>query len=428
MIDYEGTNRQVTKNSDPELFHALLGGSPGNLGVVTHFTLKVHLDRDYAGSYGFKSLYWYTPETLNRLTDIAVEMAEDEDLPRNYDYIINITSSSNELHQFHPVIEEQSRREHPELWGENDSRGPRMITVYAQWVPFSPDDKPDLAWFERIAQDNVYNLSAVQKPMSELCQDWLFRHEREFFKPFVKCTRSTNSRTLSTDGFARFFTERCDAVMKPQQNRCWLSAQIQVQGGKNSKHLRNADNGTSYSWRDSTMIIAFDVFHDPDRRDAAVEYQRALTAGSLGPKGKFSTHDRRPLWGSFGSFDLHKNWSYYYDSRDKYERIGRVRARMDPEGTLTPNTFCAQRVLPDTPKVSAIQTQLPQLQQAIRQLRPRPARPAAPARSPSTTRRTIAGALLRYGKQAAGARPSGILKAGTTSMAGRRPRRFRASA
>lgn len=42
----------------------LLGGSPGNLGVLTYFTLKVHRDVDYEGSKGMKALYLYDSNTL----------------------------------------------------------------------------------------------------------------------------------------------------------------------------------------------------------------------------------------------------------------------------------------------------------------------------------------------------------------------------
>lgn len=46
ITDYEGNAKEITKAADPELFFAFLGGRPGNLGVLTHFTIEVHGDSD----------------------------------------------------------------------------------------------------------------------------------------------------------------------------------------------------------------------------------------------------------------------------------------------------------------------------------------------------------------------------------------------
>jgi hypothetical protein len=344
VVDHEGNFKEVTRDSDKELFYAILGGSPGNLCVITHFTINVYLDQDYPGSRGLKSLYWYNPETLKRLLDILVEMSDNENFPRNYDYCVSVLSSSNKLLDFFPELDGKMREEHPDIYGEDGVPfWPRIIIVYAQWVPFAKTDVCDMGWFDRIREDSLFDLPVKEKPMSELAGDWLFRNVREFDRPYVKSTHLTNSKTLGADGWASWVTGRIDAIVKPEKNQCWLSAQLQCFGGKNSKFTTNSNNGTSYSWRDSTVCCTLDCFYGPGQKTTAEDWHKINDEEGIGPNGKFSKQDRRVLWGSYGSYDLDASWSYYYDDRAKYDRLRKARSAADPDGVLTPNTFCVAR-------------------------------------------------------------------------------------
>jgi hypothetical protein len=81
------------------------------------------------------------------------------------------------------------KEEHPEIFGKDGNPvWSRMIVVYAQWVPFSKDDKPDMSWFEG---------GVETKPMSELTAMCIFRNTREFDLPYVNRTYLTNSTNLS---------------------------------------------------------------------------------------------------------------------------------------------------------------------------------------------------------------------------------------
>ncbi|KAF3905649.1 hypothetical protein ABW21_db0205251 [Orbilia brochopaga] len=346
IIDANGVPKTVTKESDADLFYALLGGSPGNLGIITHFTIKVHRDQDYPGARGLKSLYWYNPKTLNRLLDILAEMADSDDFPRNYDFCVSVLSSSNKLLDWFTEggLDEKMREEHPEIYGDDGlPLWPRAIIVYAQWVPFNKEDTPDMSWFDRIGEGSIFDLPPETKPMSQLTKQWIFTNIREFDKPYVKSTHLTNSRTLGKDGWAEWMTNRIDSLVRPDANKLWLSAQLQYFGGRYSQFTNNADNGTSFSWRDSSVCVTADAFYGPESYQLALDWHAKNESEGIGPNGKFSKDDRRVHWGSFGEYDLSKVWGSYYDSREKYERISAVRARADPDGTLTPNTFSVPR-------------------------------------------------------------------------------------
>ncbi|MCJ1459429.1 hypothetical protein MMC28_009807 [Mycoblastus sanguinarius] len=345
IVDHEGNSKDIAKATDPELFYAFLGGSPGNLGVLTHFTIEVHRDSDYQGSRGLKALHWYNPTTLNRLLDILVEMSDDENFPRNYDLCISVLSSSFPLLDLWPELDGKMREEHPEIYGKDGTPfWPRTIIVYAQWVPFDKNDVCDMAWFDRLGKDSISIGGVRQKPMSELTSEWIFRNVREFDHPYVKRTYLTKSTTLGKDGWASWVTKRIDALVKPEANRCWLSAQLQCFGGKNSQFVTNADNGTSYSWRDSTLVCTLDCFHESNTKVRAEDWEKVNDEEGIGPNGKFSKQDRRVLWGSYGSFDLDESWSYYYEDRPKYQRLQKARQAADPDGIFTPNPFCVKRL------------------------------------------------------------------------------------
>lgn len=179
--------------------------------------------------------------------------------------------------------------------------------------------------------------------MSELTADWIFRNVREFQQPYVKRCYVTNSRSLTKDGWPDWVSNRIDAIVKPEKNRCWTSTQLQYFGGRNSAVSQNAGNGTAYSWRDVTIGATMDCFHLPETKDRAEDWQKVNDAEAVGPKGIFSKEDRRWLWGSYGAWDLNSVWNCYYEDKEKYERLQQVRKRVDPHGIFTPNSFSVKR-------------------------------------------------------------------------------------
>ena len=348
VIDSDGKELEVTKdNEHSDLFYAILGGSPGNFGVLTHFTLEVHRDEDYQGSLGLKAMYLYDRHQVERLMGKVAEMADNPDFPRNYDLCVSVLSSNFPLGQLMwPGLDQSMKHEMPSVFGEDKVLGwPKVIVVYAQWVPFGPGDKPDMKWFDDLGHGaiNKFSGGVMHKPMSYLTRQWLFVNVREFDLPYVKRTCLTKSTTLGKDNWAPWIASRMDEIVKPWTNKCWLSCQVQCYGGKNAMFTKNAGNGTSYSWRDSTVVQTMDCFHWSAVKQTAEDWQKENDQTGIGPGGIFSKEDRRVLWGSFGEFDLDKVWNTYHEDEAKYKRLMEVRKKADPDGMFTPNSFAVKR-------------------------------------------------------------------------------------
>lgn len=348
VVDHAGKPQEVTRNGSPELFYALLGGSPGNLGVITHFTLQVERDSNYQGARGLKSIHLYKPETLKGLLGMLVEMSDCQDFQRNYDLCISVVSEANKLTDLVPEAGDLMRKHHPEMFKDTPDgpqEWPAMIVVFSQWVPFSPHDAWDEAkpWFDRILKFSGMADPVVQKSMSKLTGDWIVQSLREFEHPYIKRTYSTNSTTLAKDGWVDWVTGRVNTLVGPKDNFCYLSAQFQCFGGKHSQFFAKANNGTSYSWRDSTIVCTMDSFYADGGKANSEKWQKINDEEGIGLHGKFSKQDRRVLWGSYGEFDMDKVWNCYYEDQAKYDRLRKARRAADPDGVFTPNTFCVKR-------------------------------------------------------------------------------------
>lgn len=386
MIGHDGVVQNVTKSSNPELFYCILGGSPGNFGVITHYTVEVYRGKSYLGSvagpngfkgpHGLKGLFIYNKDVLTDLLTKLAKMSDEGTAPRGFDLCVSVLSTDFPVTMLFPSLKNDT------LWQKIQNKiktaladdvldilngeFPAIVVLYAQWCPTSKGDKYDADvdnWFQQFRnlgkawKNHTLLINEFDESMADMTSNWIFPKRREFDLPYVKRTYATKSTTLQKDGWAEAVAGRLDLIYNPHQkidnnqgdteyevyDHCKLSVQIQCFGGENSRFYQNRDNGTSYSWRDSTVVQTLDCFHDPGAKykEYADNWQKANDALMIGPSSVFSKHDRRVLWGSWGDWDMRKPevWKAYYEDADKYQRLGRGRAKADPDGTFTPNVF-----------------------------------------------------------------------------------------
>lgn len=350
---------QTIDKSKPDVFFALLGGSPGNFGVLTHVQMKVHKDKAYEGSYGVKIFHAYTPDKSKKLLNILTEIAEESftrQMPNNYDWCFNFLSPKAKTPVWFPELDpEEFRSQNGESqWDEffdpqlHELKIPAIV-VYAQWVKLKPSDKRDVRWFDRVAEGGIIIGEHKAANMSEIANLWLMNGDREYDLAYVKRTYTTNSVSLSMDRWPEWMTSHFNKLLlvPKREPDVFLVSQIQCSGGalrQKAEEAKKSGTGImSYSWReDSTLTMTCDAFYKTGYEQAAKDWQRE-TDTMIGPNGTFAKQDRRLLWGSFGDTDMRNVWRHYYETEKMYNDLRATRKKVDPEGIFTPNDFCVPR-------------------------------------------------------------------------------------
>jgi hypothetical protein len=126
-------------------------------------------------------------------------------------------------------------------------------------------------------------------------------------------------------------------------NKFKVTCQFQPVGGQHSNYhnLGKNEKGediSSYSWRrDSTYCTVIDCFHVEEEKEQARAWQEVMEA--LHAK-MFESPERRLLWGSFGDMNMDRVWDRYYETREKYDNLVRIKDAVDPHGVFSANSFC----------------------------------------------------------------------------------------
>jgi len=233
-----------------------------------------------------------------------------------------------------------------------------IIVVFAEWANLEGPNQSDaaaLAWFDRMRDTGLWlptsglkgwGPESKKKGMPFMTSKWVFPIKREYNMPYEKRTYATNATNLDTSGWVDFTKRQIRDMIFKHRKGCRVAVQIQHYGGTHSRFRTQANDQSSYSWRDSSVVLVMDAFYRHERaHQIAKEWQAVNDTFYKGPAGNFSPNqDRRVFWGSYETdgtdeMDLCKYWHYYHEDAAKWDRLVSIKARVDPDNVLSPNPF-----------------------------------------------------------------------------------------
>lgn len=335
-----------TQHND-DLYYAVLGGGKGgDFGIVTHWEFSPLRDADYPNAACYTFLWFCFEDTMEaavrRMEELSKLCADGTTVPSDYEFMLTITG-----YGWMDVLSDPIKRELEKLgWGDPSLPMPPLIQM---WMCFTNKEgaskKFDDQWFESfidVCGDPLAAVRLMGPHVSEgLAQHFIMKSEREMEYPFVKRFRVTMDLP---DGFAKTYTERMHKIMSWDTTFCQhLVSQMQIYAG--GAVAENGKTGiTSYSWREQAFAMGHDSFYStewfcPDEREKAEKWQVENDEVFIGEKGAYADADMRMFAYTFGDRVLEHVWQCMYDSREKYDRLRKIKGKLDPDGLFSPDQF-----------------------------------------------------------------------------------------
>jgi hypothetical protein len=232
----------IGKEND-DLFWAVMGGSPGNYGVLTHLQMRPLHDDKYPDSRAMRVFTPYTKEKMDKLLQVMTEMSDDPDFPRNFDYCLNLQTDIENSFYFKRGFEvkwvledgrwvkegqtltrdEEMLLYHPEQytdgvpWAEEGQLAiPKiivpMIAIYLSWTNVEGDKEcfgsEERKWFEKVrcaAEPGVLDAPKIQANGSAKMEELLglltalLPESHPYFNPEAKTNYESHIDTLRYD-------------------------------------------------------------------------------------------------------------------------------------------------------------------------------------------------------------------------------------
>lgn len=395
MIDYllrfdiilpDGAKRTVARDSkdpgDGDLWFAVLGGSPGNFGVVTSITVKYLKDEDYPKARCFKAAWFFRAEALQELVQIVNEINDDPN--SDPDFGLSVMALGAEYDEetrwwslLPETFDEKMMKKYPQLVGKDGFHWVvPTIVVYGAWTNSKGPSQPDgdvTKVFDRFREvggmlpsglvDKLFPSDGMQDgehpmPISQIMKSLTFENPREFNMSAKKLawfgknthTMSQKRKELGDLTFAEWLAKKVSELESVKGVFEFWSMKAAIQVGRlGGPGLANPPIRTALAHRDSNYWFAFDVFYDPKvdgAFDKTVEFTNAIAADVTSNKVNLweDGKERRLLLGPMLVNDeqpvLDDMWELYFDDKAVYDRLLTIKQQLDPDHVFTPNLFC----------------------------------------------------------------------------------------
>jgi hypothetical protein len=370
----DGTKKKVCRNStlpaDQDLFFAVLGGGPGNYGIMTHLTITPGKDSDHQDSRAFRKVIPYDPKLDHKILAQLFNLIQEwESAPGDYDFSFTVASGEDNFFANYFGIASYDDFL-VRLSGGNPGSSPfNFLSVYFQYsnldnklgsydpqwcnkikTILSGANKSTSWWgrFKNWVKQTLIDYfvppcdDGKHKPISECVTTlWTYQGTREFNYPFVKNVQLTD-KVADPKNWPEWAATRIDDLIE-RSDGCMVVTQCENFGGPDSAMTKNGgpNKKTAYAWRNTTVGYCLDAFYNPNvanARWAVEEWQRVNNDEGIGPCGKLSKADHRWFCFSHGDTDMHNVWPFYYSAED-YDRCCKIKKEHDPNGVFTPNAF-----------------------------------------------------------------------------------------
>lgn len=339
----------TTKHND-DIFYAVLGGGKGgDFGVVTHWEFSPLRDKDYPNSACYVFAWLWSKEKMEGAVRKMAQLSKlcaDGTIPSDYEFMLTITDSGM-MNLLPDGVKKWLKRHHYHIGDEVPI--PPLIQMWMCYTNKGGENEQfDDQWFESFTKEDVCGepllpIRLKNTPISEgLAEHFIMTQDREMEYPFVKRSRVTMN---VPEKFPETYMKRMGKIMNwvnvidflDIYRTQHLVSQIQIYAGG-----AVAENGkagiTSYSWREQALGMSHDSFYMVGSLSEAQKWQSENDEALIGQKA-FADADMRLFAFTFGERELKKVWCHYYDSEEKYHRLRRIKAAVDPHGLFITDEF-----------------------------------------------------------------------------------------